>query len=84
MVHKHQSLMLSVLLFPPAIIFYPYLILIPVGFMAVSFGFDIGLKYAISVLIVLGASTFLKKRIARPRPHMREEMTFKPMILRKR
>jgi hypothetical protein len=82
-IHKHESVMLTVLLFIPAVLFNPKVIILPIGFMAYLFGPFMAFKYLCCVGIGLLVSTFLKRRIGRPRPPSYDKLLLKPMILRK-
>jgi membrane-associated phospholipid phosphatase len=48
------------------------------------YGIEHALKYVTVIVAALMLSTYLKRRIKRQRPKMRDDMMLKPMIIRKR
>lgn len=81
-IHGYESLMLTVLLFIPAWLFSPQLILAPIGLLAYTFGFFQAASYVISIVLALLSSTYLKRLYRRPRPKPRTNLPLKPMFFR--
>ena len=82
-IHKHESLLLTALLFPAGVMFYPQLIALPTLFLYVNFGSATTIQYFTCVLLGLAASSYLKRKLNRPRPPVIANLTMKPMFLRK-
>lgn len=82
LIHGHESLMLTVLLFIPSLIFSPKTIAIPIFFITYTYGIYYGVRYVITICICLLITTYIKAILQRPRPKPRPQLTLKPMYFR--
>ncbi|CAD8064854.1 unnamed protein product [Paramecium primaurelia] len=81
-IHGHESLMLTVMLFLPALIFSPTTIAAPIFFITYQYGYAYSIRYVISIVLSLVLTTFFKKHFKRPRPKPRPQLSLKPMYFR--
>ncbi|CAK73591.1 unnamed protein product (macronuclear) [Paramecium tetraurelia] len=81
-IHGHESLMLTVMLFLPSLIFSPKTIAAPIFFITYQYGYAYSIRYVISIVLSLALTTFFKKHFKRPRPKPRPQLSLKPMYFR--
>ena len=81
-VHTHESLMLTVLLFIPSIMFSPKAIAGVIFLMSYHFGITYSIYYVIAITLTLLITTFTKRIFRRDRPKPRNNLTLKPMYFR--
>lgn len=81
-VHAHESLMLTVLLFIPSLLFSPKAIAAPIFLITKLFGYTYAIQYVVAICVALVATLQMKKQFNRPRPKPRPELTMKTMYFR--
>ena len=81
-IHGHESLMLTIMLFIPALIFSPKAITIPIFMITYFYGYSYAVRYVITIVVALLITTYIKAFTRRPRPKPRPQLTLKPMYFR--
>jgi membrane protein implicated in regulation of membrane protease activity len=82
LLHTHESLLLTVLLFVPALLFSPKVIAFPIYVIYSLDGWDFALLYITAILISVVVTVRLKRFLGRQRPKPRPSLTLKPMYFR--
>jgi hypothetical protein len=82
LLHQHETLVLTVLLFLPAMLFSPTLIALPILAILRLNGWEYTVLYIAAIALGLFVSTTLKKHLGRSRPKARQGLLLKPMYFR--
>ncbi|CAK92984.1 unnamed protein product (macronuclear) [Paramecium tetraurelia] len=73
--NDNESLILTVMLYLPSLIFSPKTLIAPIFFIAYQYGYTYSIRYVISIVLSLILTTFFKNHFKRPRPKPRPQLS---------